>query len=252
MKVRIVIGRFQPLHHGHVNLINAACSDTDKTIIIVGSSDKYGTKSNPFTFQQREALLRSLYIDPSIDVLPLPDHVDDEKWLESLVTLVDAHTDSNDTVVAVVCNKDDETSKSNQIYTSFYDSVEVDKAINVSATDIRKAYFDGNSDQFSDLFPTSTKIFLDSEFQKVIDICQVVCSQISSTDAVKSIEDVLEELQQPLNEWQKSIMYSYIDDLYVPCQCCDVFKPPSEFNCVLTKDVYNLVDITCIGCVTLA
>lgn len=248
MKVRIVIGRFQPLHNGHVNLINAACSDTDKTVIIVGSSDKYGTKSNPFTFQQREALLRSLYIDPSIDVLPLPDHVDDEKWLESLVTLVGAHTDSNDTVVAVVCNKDDETSKSNEIYTSFYDSVEVDMAVNISATEIRKAYFDGSYNHLVGLFPDSTKSFLDNEYQSVVNTCEIVCSQISNTDAIKSIEDVLEELQQPLNEWQKSIMYSYIDERYVPCQCCDIFKPPSEFNCVTTKDVYELMDITCIGC----
>ncbi len=67
-----IVGRFQHFHNGHKSLIEDSLKYSEKTIVLVGSSDKMRTKENPFTFEERKKMI-SLVYPKDVVILPLPD-----------------------------------------------------------------------------------------------------------------------------------------------------------------------------------
>ncbi len=67
-----VLGRFSPLHIGHVHVIEQAIAKCDRVLVFVGSSQEQRTSRNPFSYKEREAMLRAVFGN-AIDVAPLPD-----------------------------------------------------------------------------------------------------------------------------------------------------------------------------------
>ena len=57
MKVGILIGRFQPLHKGHVNAIEFARNNSERLFVIVGSAEKSNQERNPFSFEERKRMI---------------------------------------------------------------------------------------------------------------------------------------------------------------------------------------------------
>lgn len=55
--VGVYIGRFQPLHNGHLETIKKALEEVDKLLIFVGSTNKPRSIKNPLSFNQRISLL---------------------------------------------------------------------------------------------------------------------------------------------------------------------------------------------------
>ena len=51
-KAGVYIGRFQPLHNGHMNIIKKGIDECDVFIVIIGSIDKTDDK-NPFSYKER-------------------------------------------------------------------------------------------------------------------------------------------------------------------------------------------------------
>lgn len=68
----LILGRFQIFHKGHESLIEDAFSYCDKILIFIGSSDKKGTKENPFSYHLRKKMIKSIYGNKVI-IKPLPD-----------------------------------------------------------------------------------------------------------------------------------------------------------------------------------
>lgn len=68
----LVLGRFQMLHKGHEYIIEKAIDLCDEVLVLIGSSDKSKTIENPFDYQTREVMLKTVYGD-KIKVAPLPD-----------------------------------------------------------------------------------------------------------------------------------------------------------------------------------
>ncbi len=68
----ILVGRFQMIHAGHQQMIQTALNTCDEVGIFVGSSQESGTEKNPFTYELREKLLRTLFGD-KVHIYPLPD-----------------------------------------------------------------------------------------------------------------------------------------------------------------------------------
>ena len=56
----IFIGRFQPLHKGHVSIIEAALEDVDELVIGIGSAECSYTSRDPFTAGERMEMLLAL------------------------------------------------------------------------------------------------------------------------------------------------------------------------------------------------
>lgn len=76
----VFIGRFQPLHDGHINTIKAALKYGEQVLVLVGSSYAARSTKNPFSFQERKGMIKdqfhyealqakSLHVEPLIDTV---------------------------------------------------------------------------------------------------------------------------------------------------------------------------------------
>lgn len=86
-KTGVIIARFQPIHNGHLELIEQACEENDRVFIFVGSADKFN-KRNPIPINLRvqmveEALeeLSNSYtngmLPAEVNIVPLNDLTDE-------------------------------------------------------------------------------------------------------------------------------------------------------------------------------
>lgn len=83
----IYIGRFQPVHSGHVALLQRALDSARAVIVVVGSAWQARSPKNPFTWQEREAMLRAAL--PAADsarlqVLPVRDYYNEAVWVKAV------------------------------------------------------------------------------------------------------------------------------------------------------------------------
>ena len=54
----VLIGRFQPLHHGHLSGLRHALAQAPRCVVVIASAHQARTPRNPFTWEERAALLR--------------------------------------------------------------------------------------------------------------------------------------------------------------------------------------------------
>jgi nicotinamide-nucleotide adenylyltransferase len=73
----LFIGRFQPFHNGHLEVIKEMASQVDKLIIVVGSAQESHTLEDPFTAGERHLMISesleaneilNYYIIPIMDI----------------------------------------------------------------------------------------------------------------------------------------------------------------------------------------
>jgi len=78
----LVLGRFQPLHNGHVRMITKASKLADKLVIGVGSSNKSRTYKNPFTYDERNFMISSsINIKTPYSITGIPDFGNNDLWI---------------------------------------------------------------------------------------------------------------------------------------------------------------------------
>jgi len=75
----LVVGRFQPLHNGHVQLVKLAREQCGDVAIVVGSTNAKPGPRNPFTFEERKAMLQAVF--PGVAIYNVPDIHDREAWV---------------------------------------------------------------------------------------------------------------------------------------------------------------------------
>lgn len=87
-KIGLVIGRFQPFHHGHKYLLEKALELCGKIYIGIGSSNKSDNK-NPYSTDKREEFLKKFISEENLEdrvikIIRLDDNPDDDVWFENL------------------------------------------------------------------------------------------------------------------------------------------------------------------------
>jgi nicotinamide-nucleotide adenylyltransferase len=86
----LVIGRFQPLHLGHLRMIEWVLERCDEITIGIGSPNKSGEPDNPYTFQQRSMMLeQSLNTEKKYSIIGIPDFGDRVKWIKWISENID-------------------------------------------------------------------------------------------------------------------------------------------------------------------
>lgn len=90
----LFIGRFQPLHLGHVKVINFAMARCDTLILGIGSAQYSHTLENPFTAGERFEMLLSVF-DKKVEakklfILPIPDVHNHNLWVSHVESLLPA------------------------------------------------------------------------------------------------------------------------------------------------------------------
>jgi bifunctional NMN adenylyltransferase/nudix hydrolase len=89
----VVIGRFQPVHYGHQRLLEHALRSAHRVIVVVGSDALPRSYKNPFTFDERERMIRSCLRgseQPRVSVAGVKDYPYNEAvWIASVQSSVD-------------------------------------------------------------------------------------------------------------------------------------------------------------------
>lgn len=88
--IAVFIGRFQPLHFGHIDIINKMLDENELTIIVIGSKNKSDDR-NPFSYETRQKFIKSIYPSSNLIVVGLDDYNDNETWCNTLDKLILDH-----------------------------------------------------------------------------------------------------------------------------------------------------------------
>lgn len=79
----VFIGRFQPLHLGHQEVIERALSISDRVLVLVGGKGKARSTRNPFTYEERRNMIKRVF--PNVLVNGIQDHTyNDTAWIEEV------------------------------------------------------------------------------------------------------------------------------------------------------------------------
>jgi bifunctional NMN adenylyltransferase/nudix hydrolase len=182
----VFIGRFQPFHNGHKAVIDAALEQAKEVIIVVGSSFAARNIRNPFTFEERRDMIKAVYPQDSVKVVPVSDYpYDDNKWVSAVQSVVySAMSFTPDPVrIGLIGHEKDGTSYYLKIFPT-WGNVRVPNVDGINATDIRKVMFEGGYDRLSvpgeaHKLDTSVRAFLrkfqcSTEFQTLLQEYQMI------------------------------------------------------------------------------
>lgn len=88
----VFIGRFQPFHLSHKLIVDHALKISNKVLVIIGSSFEPSSFRNPWSFEEREAMVRSCFTDEqnkNIICEPLRDiRYNNSLWISEVQRLV--------------------------------------------------------------------------------------------------------------------------------------------------------------------
>lgn len=141
-----VVGRFQPLHLGHQQLIREALDRANNIIVFLGSSQESGTKKNPLTVDERKLLFYNAFKEDihRFTFVPLSDQIDNTTWTNSITEELKKIV-KNTSVCNVFFNKDRDTTISNDLLFELYNSTPIpitQSDYTINATDIRQIIFE--------------------------------------------------------------------------------------------------------------
>jgi bifunctional NMN adenylyltransferase/nudix hydrolase len=172
----VLIGRFQPFHNAHLEIVKRATALCNKLVIVVGSARQPRTYKNPFTFEERAQMIRyatmglslQINIEPNIDTI-----YNDQAWAVRVQQAVALHTKPGERVGIIGHKKDDSSFYLDMFPQWGYEDVELVEFL--SAVNIRDLYFkqDLNFNFLRSVVPDSTMGFL-QEFVKSPEYAQII------------------------------------------------------------------------------
>ncbi|WP_411889288.1 NUDIX domain-containing protein [Yoonia sp. SDW83-1] len=93
-RLAVFIGRFQPFHAGHMDVVQNALTQADSLLMLVGSAYRPRSWKNPFTYAERAAFVRASTdeVGKPVATLPLVDTLyNDRAWTVNVRTAVTLH-----------------------------------------------------------------------------------------------------------------------------------------------------------------
>ena len=141
MKSGIFIGRFQPVHQGHIHAIGLAATQVDKLFILVGSANQCRSIRNPWTFQERSQMLRKKLHSARIsnyEIIPINDYrYSNTQWISDVRATAE-HYDMGTPILF------GHLKEGNDYLHWFpdWDFKHVEMGINIDATSVRQRMFD--------------------------------------------------------------------------------------------------------------
>jgi bifunctional NMN adenylyltransferase/nudix hydrolase len=172
----VLIGRFQPLHNAHLEIIKRCTALTEQLVIICGSAKQPRTYKNPFTFEERARMIKAaagslalnIYVEPNIDTI-----YNDQAWAVRVQGIVSKYALLGGKT-GIIGHKKDESSFYLDMFPQ-WEYVDVEKIEPLSAVNIRDLYFkrDVNMKFIQGVVPTTTYDFLmkfkdTAEYEQII------------------------------------------------------------------------------------
>ncbi len=167
--IAIYIGRFEPIHNGHLALLRRALASARQVIVVVGSAWQARSPKNPFTWQEREAMLRGALSQADsarVTVLPMRDYYNEAVWVKAVREGV-ARVAGRAARIGLVGHFKDATSSYLNGFPG-WELIHVERQGRIDATAIRDAYFGATPDTvgaalapLGDEIPPSTRDVLE-------------------------------------------------------------------------------------------
>ena len=159
----VLIGRFQPFHNAHLEIIKRSTALCDKLIVITGSAAQPRTYKNPFNSTERALMIRAatgglsiqITVESNIDTI-----YNDQAWAVRVQGIVQRNTKAGDRI-AIIGHKKDESSFYLDMFPQWgYENVE--EIAPLSAVNIRDLYFkrDVNMEFIRGVVPETTFNYL--------------------------------------------------------------------------------------------
>lgn len=172
----VLIGRFQPFHNAHLEIIKRSTALCDKLIVIAGSAAQPRTYKNPFTSEERALMIKyatgglslNIVIESNIDTI-----YNDQAWAVRVQGIVQRNTKAGERI-AIIGHKKDESSFYLDMFPQWgYENV--DEIAPLSAVNIRDLFFKRNANMefIRGVVPSTTFQFLASfstspEYEQII------------------------------------------------------------------------------------
>jgi bifunctional NMN adenylyltransferase/nudix hydrolase len=162
----VVIGRFQPVHNGHLHLLHHALERAATVIVVLGSAFHARNTKNPFTREERAAMIAGA-MPPGqrerLRFVATRDYYDDRRWSAEVRRLVAAETDPQARVLLVGHFKD-----ACSYYLRHFPQWQLEtlpRAGDIDATDIRNVWFEAEDlevslDVLDTMVPPSVRHYL--------------------------------------------------------------------------------------------
>jgi len=147
----VFIGRFQPFHRGHLAVVQQALRESRQLLILTGSARRPRSIRDPFTAAERADNIRAcltadeaarVMVAPLVDVL-----YNDPVWIRNVhravfdcISTRFAGADESTLRIGLVGHRKDQTSYYLRLFPT-WGSVAVANHAGISATDIRRQYF---------------------------------------------------------------------------------------------------------------
>jgi bifunctional NMN adenylyltransferase/nudix hydrolase len=187
----VFIGRFQPFHLAHQEIVDEALAIADKVLILIGSSFEPRSLRNPWFYDEREAMIRSCYTpeeNARIICEPLVDiRYNDASWLSQVQRVVYDHQPHPDAKITLIGRH----SQGTGYYTSQFpqwDNTAVNHGNKTTSTEIRNHLFSGGSaSALTDKLPETLITSL---------------GQFMATDAGKTLQQDYAFIQQYKKGWE--------------------------------------------------
>ena len=172
----VLIGRFQPYHNAHLEIVKRATALCEQLVIITGSAKQPRTYKNPFTSKERSAMIKDatrglsirIHVEENIDTI-----YNDQAWAVRIQGIVSRYHVIG-TKTGIIGHKKDESSFYLDMFPQWeYENVEEIEPL--SAVNIRDLYFrrDANMNFIKAVVPETTLDFLNqfrntSEYEQII------------------------------------------------------------------------------------
>jgi bifunctional NMN adenylyltransferase/nudix hydrolase len=141
VKTGIFIGRFQPVHQGHIHALGMAASQVQKLYILVGSANQCRSIRNPWTFDERKQMLHlKLFANriTNYEIIPLNDYrYSDTQWMSDVRATIEQYDMGNPVLFGHMKEGNDYLKWFPELT---FKSIESQYAIN--ATQVRQRMFD--------------------------------------------------------------------------------------------------------------
>jgi len=106
----VLIGRFQPFHNGHLALLQQALQTAEQVVVVLGSAHQARSPKNPFTWQERAALIHASLAPEDaarVHCVPVRDYYDEPRWVQAVIAAVHAQVPGGARIALVGHFKDE-------------------------------------------------------------------------------------------------------------------------------------------------
>lgn len=106
-KLGVVIGRFQPLHNGHIDIIARALEQCEKVLVLISSATESPNYRSPLPSGTRRDMIIEEFKDPkNLVLLPLRDFPTDDEWIQEVIGFVNSFEENPSKVTLYTSEKD--------------------------------------------------------------------------------------------------------------------------------------------------